>query len=108
MQIDSIELIDDYIYLGASNLEGNKWDGCIRRIELSNEGQEVETATFSGVTVIRKLNAANSTYLISCHDDGCVDIFNADLAIVAHREAHDNIVSGLQVSRGGKFAIDAI
>lgn len=100
MQLDSIELFNDYIYLGLSNLGGCKWDGCIRRVSLSKTDDQVEVPTSSGVTMVRKLHGSNDTYILSCHDNGCINVYNSDLNLVQHREAHDHIVSGIAIGRG--------
>lgn len=97
MQACSLTVNQDYVYVGWSHLEGNIWDGSVKKYCCDTFLEESNYNTKSGVSCLRKTNHGSSTILLVAMDDGSIDLLNVDDLQQKYSisYAHENMVSSI-------------
>ena len=96
-QVDSIDF--DYkghrIVCGASNLEGNIWDGSLHILDLDKNGAATSVTSAAGISTVLFLGT-NSECFACARDDGNIAVYvSSSLEQVELFFAHDDIVSAV-------------
>lgn len=99
MQIDALDINDENIAIGLSNLEGNIWNGSIQILKL-NTGEIVSSQqSDAALSDVKFLHSASKheSLILSARDDGFIGVYQSNLENASFIDAHNGMISSLAI-----------